>query len=89
MKVAALVLIGLLLGAEPPSGGGFTLRRSTIDSGGGQGDGGNFTLRGTIGQPESGVMTGGAFTLRSGFWTAVVDADDKPADLMFSNGFED
>jgi hypothetical protein len=67
----------------PPSGGDFTLRRSTIDAGGGEGLGGEFVLRGTIGQHDTETMAGSEFTLRGGFWTPA-----GPSDFLFSDGFE-
>lgn len=79
----ALVVPLVTAGDPPPSGGDFTLRRSTIDTGGGEGDGPDFRVRGTIGQPHTAVMEGADFTLRGGFWTP-----SGPSDYLFVNGFE-
>lgn len=89
MQRAALVVAGLLLfvvvqaGDPPPSGGEFTLRRATIDTGGGEGTGADFLLKGTIGQHDTEVMEGADFTLRGGFWTPSGESD-----FLFRNGFE-
>lgn len=81
LLVFALPLV--LAGDPPPSGGDFTLRRSTIDTGGGEGDGPDFLVRGTIGQPHTAAMEGADFTLRGGFWTP-----SGPSDYLFVDGFE-
>lgn len=78
-----LLAWGADAGDPPPSGGDFTLRRSTIDTGGGEGTGADFSLKGTIGQHDTEVMTGADFTLRSGFWTP-----SGPSDFLFRDGFE-
>jgi len=84
--IAAVLLLlawAAATGDPPPSGGDFTLRRSTIDAGGGEGTGADFWLAGTIGQHDTEVMSGADFTLRSGFWTP-----SGPSDRLFSDGFE-
>ena len=74
--------------AEQPTGGDFTITKSTIDAGGGVSKGGDFTLTGTIGQPDAstGISTGGQFKLAGGFWAnatgIVLD------ELIFKDSFE-
>ncbi len=69
------------------SGGDFNIKKSTIDTGGGQSAGGDFSVTGTIGQADaSKIVSGGNFSLTGGFW------NEKPVireDLMFTNGFEE
>ena len=77
------LVAGALAGNPPPSGGEFTLRRATIDAGGGEGQGADFSLKGTVGQHDTEVMTGSDFTLRGGFWTP-----SGPSDFLFRDGFE-
>jgi len=90
----AIVCVGLAVlgvgvaGDPPPSGGDFTLRRATIDSGGGEGTAAEFSLKGTIGQHDTQVMETQAmeaadFTLRGGFWTP-----SGASDFVFRDGFE-
>lgn len=89
MRRIAPGLIGLLLfvtaqaGDPPPAGGELTLRRATIDTGGGEETGADFALEGTIGQHDTEVMEGADFTLRSGFWTP-----SGMSDFVFRDGFE-
>jgi hypothetical protein len=86
LAIPALLLLltwGAAGGDPPPSGGDFTLRRSSIDAGGGEGSGANFSLKGTIGQHDTEVMTGADFALRSGFWIA-----GEQADQLFRDRFE-
>jgi len=86
---AAIVFVGVgvlgvgVAGDPPSSGGEFTLRRATIDSGGGEGTGAEFSLKGTIGQHDTEVMEGADFTLRGGFWTP-----SGASDFVFRDGFE-
>ncbi|HLF27768.1 MAG TPA: hypothetical protein VJG32_15650 [Anaerolineae bacterium] len=55
------------------TGGGYTLTRSVISSGGGELTGGSYTLAGTIGQPDAGALTGGQYTLGGGLWSGIGD----------------
>ena len=68
---------------DPPSGGEFTLRRSTVDAGGDRSTGPDFSLEATIGQPDAAITQGGPFVLRGGYWTPA-----GPADRIFRDGFE-
>ena len=92
MKIRAFVLILVACSASASlaavsSGGEFELRRTTIDSGGGQSQGGGFVLQGTIGQPDAGqAMQGGNFSLRGGFWTP--SQPGQRPDPIFLDGFE-
>ena len=67
-----LLLLGVLLMSgsvvSAQSGGGFEIRSSTVDGGGGSSNGGNFAVDGTMGQMDAGIHTGGNFTLNGGFW---------------------
>ncbi len=58
----------------------WSLRKSTIDAGGGISAGAGFAVRGTIGQPDSGVASGGQFRVKGGFWNGiqVVQLADGP-----------
>ena len=51
------------------TGGGYTLTKSVISSGGGELTGGTYALAGIIGQPDAGALTGGSYTLDGGFWS--------------------
>ena len=52
------------------SGGGYTIKKSTIDSGGGKVTGGAYVLNGTVGQHDAGPISGGGYALSGGFWSA-------------------
>jgi hypothetical protein len=57
--------------AYAQTGGGHSLTRWTVNTGGRTGAfGGDYTLRSTAGQPEAGPVTatGGGYTLLGGFW---------------------
>lgn len=68
---------------SPPTGGEFTLRKSTIDAGGGASEGGAYSLVCTIGQPDTQFMQGAEFTLHGGFLTPF-----GPSDFLFIDSFE-
>lgn len=70
-------------GPEP-----VTLRRWTVDAGGGRASGGGLTLTGSIGQPEPGSAAGGDVSLQSGFWFGAGSAPPPSGDAIFRNGFE-
>jgi len=73
-----LLHVGVLLiasRAAGQTGGGYDVRRTTIDGGGATfSTGGALSLGGTIGQPDAGTLSGGAFVLQGGFWSAGVAA---------------
>jgi hypothetical protein len=85
--IILLILGGLsllsTLALAQPSGGSYTLTKSTIDGGGGLSAGGAYTLNGTVGQPDASlqVHTGGPYQLRGGFWGRLTD-------LIFKDSFE-
>ena len=90
--VSSVVLLGMLAASAAvfaQSGGGYEVKRRTIDAGGGRMTGTNgVVLEGTIGQPDAGaVMTGAnGYQLAGGFWGAR-EAVVRP-DALFANGFE-
>ncbi len=70
-----LVLSGLLAAmfisgiANAQSGGGYVVKKSTIDGGGVTfHTGGSYRLGGTVGQPDAGEYAGGSYRLSGGFW---------------------
>lgn len=84
LGTAGLLLFVVVQAADPPpSGGEFSLRRATIDTGGGEGAGADFLLKGTMGQHDTEVMEGAGFTLRGGFWTP-----SGASDFVFRDSFE-
>lgn len=70
-------------GPEP-----LTLKRWTIDAGGGCASNGGLVLTGSIGQPEPGSASGGGISLQSGFWFGTGSVAPPVGDLIFRNGFE-
>jgi hypothetical protein len=84
-KLCLLLLITSAI-TYAQSGGDFTIKKSSIDAGGGNSSEGDFTINGTIGQVDaSSVISGGTFSLTGGFWT------QEPVfreDMMFKNGFK-
>jgi hypothetical protein len=66
---AVLLTLASAANAQIASGGGFTLEKSVIASGGASNlSGGAFTVGGTAGQISSGNSDAGSFFLRGGFW---------------------
>jgi hypothetical protein len=69
------------------SGGSYTIKRHTIDSGGGQSSGGEFSLHGTIGQLDAGpTLSGASFQLQGGFWPGFNRS--VISDILFRDRFE-
>jgi hypothetical protein len=66
----------------------LTLRRWSIDTGGGRASGGGLSLTGSIGQPEAGSASGGDVSLQSGFWFGAGSTPPPSGDAIFRNGFE-
>jgi hypothetical protein len=64
--VCALFVVGGVAFAQ--SGGGYTIKLSSIDGGASTSSGGGYTLRGTIGQPDASltVLSGSGYTLHGG-----------------------
>ncbi|HVF34226.1 MAG TPA: hypothetical protein VND91_02765 [Candidatus Saccharimonadia bacterium] len=87
-----MTLVGVLLASVAvvaQSGGGYVVRRQTIDAGGARMTGANgVVLQGTIGQADAGVTMTGAngYRLAGGFWVAR-EAVVRP-DALFADGFE-
>ncbi|RYD14662.1 MAG: hypothetical protein EOP90_11955 [Lysobacteraceae bacterium] len=79
----ALALCAAALDAQ--SGGGFAIRRSTVDAGGGPSASGAYAVTGTVGQPDAHYSEGGAYAVRGGFWGA---GGNLPSDAIFADGFE-
>lgn len=87
--IVAFVSIAIVSVALAQSGGGYTVRRHTIDGGGERMTGANgLVLTGTVGQPDAGVATSGVngYALTGGFWPAGI-AVERP-DALFADGFE-
>ncbi|MFH1108637.1 MAG: hypothetical protein V1790_05500, partial [Planctomycetota bacterium] len=76
----AALMVGTLFAAANPalaqSGGGYNIKKSTIDSGGGTVTGGGYKLSGTVGQHDAGDPTGGGYVLTGGFWSPAVGGQD-------------
>jgi len=54
------------------SGGGYNIKKSTIDGGGVTfHTGGAYRLGGTVGQHDAGNLSGGGYKLTGGFWSPV------------------
>ena len=69
--VVGILIMMLASVAQAQSGGGYELRWTSIDTGGGAMTGGAYSLTSTIGQPEPGAtQNGGNYGLNGG----VVDA---------------
>jgi hypothetical protein len=71
--ILTLILLALpqISAAQIASGGGFSLEKSVIASGGGEGVNGAFNMTGTTGQSAAGAVTTShaVFRLANGFWT--------------------
>ena len=51
------------------SGGGYVIKKSTVDAGGHSNlTGGAYKLGGSVGQPDAANLSGGGYTLTGGFW---------------------
>lgn len=72
------------------SGGGYTVRRQTVDGGGGPMTGANgIVLNGTIGQPDASptpMVGANGYKVVGGFWVGA-EPVARP-DALFGNGFE-
>src|SRR5687767_15642176 len=87
--VAWLGAVLVSAAALAQSGGGYEVRRQTIDGGGARMTGANgVVLQGTVGQPDAGVAMTGAngYRLSGGFWVALEEV--VRGDALFANGFE-
>lgn len=88
MRNRILLIIGALsllstLALAQPSGGTYTITKSTLDNGGGTSAGGVYSLTGTVGQADAGLqgLAGGPYQLTGGFWSEILD-------LIFKDSFE-
>ena len=75
LTVAALLVATLFAAANPAfaqSGGGYNIKKSTIDGGGVTfHTGGAYRLGGTVGQHDADNLSGGGCKLTGGFWSPV------------------
>lgn len=71
IKIFLTIFSTLLLAsfAAAQSGGGITIEKSVIASGGGTSSSGSITIESTSGQPIAGETQGGSFTISGGFIT--------------------
>ena len=69
-SVSLLLVLCLPVVALAQSGGGYKLKKITIDGGGGKVTGGGYVLNVTVGQHDAGDPTGGGYVLSGGFWGA-------------------
>ncbi|HTL18101.1 MAG TPA: hypothetical protein VL793_12765 [Patescibacteria group bacterium] len=71
MKTATrlfLLVLLLVLAANPSSAQNFSIDWFSINSGGGASAGGNFELRASIGEAGNGKLSGGVFSIDAGYW---------------------
>ena len=62
----------------------YSIKKFSINNGGGVSSGTEFKVSGSIGQSDaSSALTGGNFKLTGGFW-----ANGTNSDIIFKNGFE-
>lgn len=67
--VLTLLLLGATTFGQIISGGGYTIRQSSIAPGGGTSSGGSYSVTGTVGQTVSGTTsTQGPYKIEGGFW---------------------
>lgn len=96
MKKAAIALILLATLTVSASlysqlaGGGFIVKRTTIDNGGGRSESASFIVTGTIGQPDASTESslGGDFIVTGGFWANGRLIATGVGDVIFQDGFE-
>lgn len=70
--ILSLVLLTLpqILTAQVSSGGGFSIEKSVVATGGGESSGGAFNVTGTVGQNAAGTLAStNVFSQIGGFWT--------------------
>jgi len=69
------------------SGGGYLIKKSTIDSGGyTYHTGGGYKLGGTVGQHDAGPLSGGGYLLTGGFWSPAVSSGAPSAPTSDPSG---
>lgn len=64
--------------ANAQSGGEYSIKKSTVDSGGGTVTGGAYAVTGTVGQSDTGDLSGGAYAVTGGFWSPSQQVDIPP-----------
>ena len=64
IRHSTFVILWAFATANAQSGGGYLIKKSTIDSGGGTVTGGAYRLSGTVGQHDAGPISGGNYLLR-------------------------
>jgi len=76
-RLSLLILTAPALAAL--SAGRYSIRTSSIDSGGGSSSAGIYRLQGTVGQAAAGTLAAGRYALKGGVWSD---------DVLFRNGFQ-
>src|SRR5262245_40116430 len=76
LRHSAFVILCALTTANAQSCGGYVIKKSTIDSGGGTVAGGGYRLSGTAGQHDAGRVSGGGYELTGGFWSPAANPPD-------------
>ena len=70
LRYSTFVVLWAVAVANAQSGGGYLIKKSTIDSGGyTYHTGGGYKLGGTVGQHDAGPLSGGGYKLTGGFWS--------------------
>ena len=67
-----------------PSGGSYSITRTSIDGGGGRLQASGYVLDASVGQPDTQRLAGGTFSVSGGFW----NEDGVALDRIFADGFE-
>ncbi|MEK7730911.1 MAG: hypothetical protein AAB363_03555, partial [Planctomycetota bacterium] len=70
------------------SGGGYNIKKSTIDSGGHSNltdIAGTYKLGGTVGQHDAGDLTGGGYKLTGGFWSPTAVVGEQPPTINWDD----
>lgn len=67
---STFVLFGTSAVAHAQSGGGYVIKKFTMDGGGGTVIGGGYVLTGTVGQHDAAVLSGGEYVVSGGFWSS-------------------
>jgi len=78
-RYSTFVVLWAVAAANAQSGGGYLIRKSTIDSGGHSNlTGGGYKLGGTVGQHDAGPLSGGGYRLTGGFWSPAPGTTSGP-----------
>jgi len=73
------VVFWAVAAAHAQSGGGYVIKKGTIDSGGGTVSGGAYLASGTVGQHDASDLAGGSYVLSGGFWNVRQPSEAIPA----------